>query len=215
MARNKAIFDADILINMVKTKSMDFSISMFDQIYISDYVWNTEIKDGTEEKRVIAKLQNKGFIVLLEYNKLTPKQQLIYQQTYDILKNKAPLEYVNEGERITASYANAHSVAYYMSDDNRAAPYIRSFTELLVINYCDLLFMGYSIDSKNVKQIAEYYDAYITLFERNQIPKILLDRNGRKLDFATVMAKSSDKYSKNRQLAALLKLLTDNKNWLC
>lgn len=68
-----------------------------------------------------------------------------------------------EGERITASYANAHSVAYYMSDDNRAAPYIRSFTELLVINYCDLLFMAYSIDSKNVKQIAEYYDVYITL----------------------------------------------------
>lgn len=101
MARNKAIFDADILINMVKTKSFKYLISMFEQIYISDYVWEKEIKNGTEEKKVLTKLKNKGFIILLEYDRLTDKQQAIYKQAYNILNNKAPSEYVNEDERRT------------------------------------------------------------------------------------------------------------------
>lgn len=195
---------------MVKTKSLDYLISMFEQIYISDYVWNEEIKDGTEEKRVLTKLKNKGFIILLDYNKLAERQQVIYRQTYDILKNKAPSEYVNEGERRTASFAKAHSITYYMSDDNKAASYIKSFTDVAVINYCDLLFIAYSIDSKNVKQISDYYDVYITLFEAGHIPKILLDKGGCPLDFPNAMAKCSDKFSKNTQLADFLKLLLNN-----
>ena len=39
LARNKAIFDADILINMVKTKSLDYLTGIFEKIYISGYVW--------------------------------------------------------------------------------------------------------------------------------------------------------------------------------
>jgi len=96
LARNKAIFDADILINMVRTKSLEYLISMFEQIYVSDYVWNAEIKEATEEKKVLSKLINKNFIVLLYYDKLTDKQQAIYRQAYDILKSKAPLGYINE-----------------------------------------------------------------------------------------------------------------------
>lgn len=212
LARNKAIFDADILINMVKTKSLDFLIFMYEQIYISDYVWNKEIKDGTEEKKALTRLKNKGFIGLLEYDKLTDKQQAIYRQANDILKKNAPSEYVNEGERRTASFAKAHSVAYYMSDDNKAAPYIKSLTEVAVINYCDLLFMVYSINNEDVKQISDYYGAYLSLFENGCLPKIIRDKNGLPLDFPTVMAKSSDKFIKNIQLSAFLKLLTNSKN---
>ncbi|MHB1393699.1 MAG: hypothetical protein ACYCYE_11625 [Clostridia bacterium] len=209
MARNKAIFDADILINMVKTKSLDYLTSMFEQIYISDYIWEEEIKDGTEEKKVLARLINKSFIILLEYDRLTDKQQAIYRQAYDILKNKASSEYVNEGERRTASFAKAHSVAYYMSDDNKAAPYIKSFTEVAVINYSDLLYMAYSINNEDVKQIADYYGAYLMQFEKGCLPKVVLDKMGQPLDFPTVMAKSSDKFSKNSQLSDFLRLLVN------
>jgi len=33
LERNKAIFDADILINMVKTKNLDYLTGIFEQIY--------------------------------------------------------------------------------------------------------------------------------------------------------------------------------------
>jgi hypothetical protein len=33
MARNKAIFDADIIINMIKTKSIDYILNNFECIY--------------------------------------------------------------------------------------------------------------------------------------------------------------------------------------
>jgi hypothetical protein len=36
LARNKAIFDADILINMFRTGSLDYIIDNFEEIYISD-----------------------------------------------------------------------------------------------------------------------------------------------------------------------------------
>jgi hypothetical protein len=211
LARNKAIFDADILINMVRTKSLDYLISMFEQIYVSDYVWNEEIKEGTEEKKVLVKLANKGFIVLLYYDNLTYKQQAIYRLAYNILKNKAPSEYVNEGEHRTASFAKAHSIAYYMSDDNKAAPYIKSITEVSVINYCDLLLMAYSTNNEDVKLISDYYSAYLIQFEKGCLPKTVLDKVGQPLDFPTIMAKSSDKFSKNSQLSNFLKLLMDIK----
>ncbi len=40
MARNKAIFDADILINMVKTKSLNYLISRFEK-YMSVTMFGT------------------------------------------------------------------------------------------------------------------------------------------------------------------------------
>lgn len=48
--QKKAVFDADILINLVKTNSFDYLGSHFDKIYVADYVWNTEIKNNTDEK---------------------------------------------------------------------------------------------------------------------------------------------------------------------
>lgn len=111
MARNKAIFDADILIHMVKTGSFDCLISIFEEIYVSDYVWNVEIKDGTDEHRILTKLRNKGFIKVLEYNKLADKQQVIYRDTDSKLRIKG-LDNINEGERRTASFAKAYSVAW-------------------------------------------------------------------------------------------------------
>lgn len=55
MARNKAIFDADILINLVRTNSFDYLVSHFDKIYVADYVWNVESKKNTEEERFLEK----------------------------------------------------------------------------------------------------------------------------------------------------------------
>jgi len=48
LAKNKAIFDTDILINVVKTKSVEYLVSVFEQIYVSDYVWNCEIKEDSQ-----------------------------------------------------------------------------------------------------------------------------------------------------------------------
>ena len=207
MARNKAIFDADILINMVKTKSLDFLISMFDQIYVSNYVWEQEIKNQTDVMKMLSKLKNKGYIILLEYEKLTVRQQEIYRQAYELLKKRAPSDLVNEGERVTASFAKAHSVSYYMSDDNKAAPYIKSLTEISVINYCDLLFMMYSINNEELKQITKFYEEYIKLFDKNCLPKTIRDKNGQASEFANVMAKSFDKFNQNKGLDEFLKLL--------
>ena len=139
MARNKAIFDADILINVVKTKSVEYLILVFEQIYVSDYVWNCEIKENTQEYPVLKSMLNRGFIKILEFSKLTVVQQGIYKNAYQILKTQTLPEFVNEGEKITAAYAKAHNVAYYISDDNKAAPHIRSVANIEVINYCDLL----------------------------------------------------------------------------
>ena len=44
MARIKAIFDADILIHLVKTNAINFAIETLGIIYVSDYVYQHEIK---------------------------------------------------------------------------------------------------------------------------------------------------------------------------
>ena len=95
MARNKAIFDADILINVVKTKSVEYLISVFEQIYVSDYVWNCEIKEDTQEYPVLKNMLNRGFIKILEFSKLTVVQQGIYKNAYQILKTQTLPESVS------------------------------------------------------------------------------------------------------------------------
>ncbi|MDD4621486.1 MAG: hypothetical protein PHQ15_11830 [Methanosarcina sp.] len=208
MARNKAIFDADILINMVKTGSLDYLTGIFDQIYISDYVWKQEIKNETEEYKVIKKLMNKRFIVILDYEKLTPKQRKFYLNAYDILKNRALSDFVNEGERITAAFAKAHSIPYYMSDDNKAAPYIKSLSVVEVINYCDLLYIAYVIRSEEIKRLSGFYSEYLSVFE-DGLPKTVKDKTGKVLDFIGIIAKCYDKFKKSQELTGLLKLLRD------
>jgi hypothetical protein len=110
MARNKAIFDADILINMCETGGLDYIIRIFDKIYIINYVWEQEIENDTQANKAIKKLMNKGLIETLDFKKLTPKQKEFYLKANEILKNKAPSDYVNEGERVTAAFAKAHSI---------------------------------------------------------------------------------------------------------
>lgn len=206
MARNKAVFDADILINVVKTKSMEYLISVFEQVYVSDYVWNCEIKKESVEYQVLKKLHNKGFIKLLEYSKLTNVQQGIYNNAYQILKTQTIPEFVNEGERITAAFAKAHNVAYYMSDDNKAAPHIRSVANIEVINYCDVLYISYIINEDDFEKLGEFYLSYLGIFENGQVPKCVRSRNGKILSFSEVLVKACNKFEKNKQLSALMDL---------
>lgn len=137
MARNKAVFDADILINLAKTNSFDYLVSHFDKIYVADYVWNIEIKSGIGEKKFLQKKVNQGLLVILEFNDMTQIQKKIYIEAYKILNQLGLSDYVNEGEKITASFAKAFSVAYYMSDDNKAATYIKEYANIEIINFFD------------------------------------------------------------------------------
>lgn len=212
MARKKAIFDTDILINMVKTGSLEYLTDIFEQIYVSDYVWNQEIKEGTAECKILNKMRNKRFIVVLEYSKLTEKQKGYYINAYNILKDKASEEYVNEGERITAAFAKAHNVTYYMSDDNKASPFILSLADVEVINYCDLLYIAYSLKNDDLKKIYDFYSMYISLFEEGCVPNLLRDKNGNTLKFSSMIAKAYDKFKKSNKLSELLKLFSDKQN---
>lgn len=208
MAKNKAVFDADILINMVKTGSLEYLTRIFDQIYISDFVWMQEIRKGTKEYREINKLVNKGFIVILEYNKLTDTQKGFYHNAYTILKNRAPSDFVNEGERITAAFAKAYSVPYYMSDDNKAASFIKSLSAVEVVNYCDLLYIAYVVRPEDIKLLSDFYSKYLCVFE-DGYPRTVKGKSGKELDFIGIIAKCYDKFEKSQGLSSLLKLLTD------
>jgi predicted nucleic acid-binding protein len=212
LARNKAIFDADILINMVKTGSLEYLTDIFEQIYVSDYVWNREIRKGTAEYRILNNMKNKGFIVVLEYSKLTEKQKNYYINAYDILKDKTSEEYVNEGERVTAAFAKAHNVTYYMSDDNKASPFILSLADVEVINYCDLLYIAYKLRNSDLKKIYDFYNIYISLFEEGCLPNLLRDKNGNALKFSSMIAKAYDKFNKSNKLSELLKFFLDKQN---
>ena len=207
LARNKAIFDADILINAIKTKSLEYLATIFEQIYVSDYVWNCEIREDSPEYPTLKRMQNKGFIKLLEFSKLTTVQQGIYKNAYQILKTQTLPEFIDEGERITAAFAKAHNVAYYMSDDNKAAPHIRSVANIEVINYCDLLYIAYVIDEDDFEKLEEYYSAYLKSFEKGQVPKNMKSRNGTALSFVEVLVKACNKIERNKQLSAFLDLL--------
>lgn len=212
LVKNKAIFDADILINMVKTRSLEYLTTIFEQIYVSDYVWNREIKEDTVEYKILNKMKNKGFIVVLEYNKLTQMQKNYYRNAYDILKDKASEEYVNEGERVTAAFAKAYNVTYYMSDDNKASPFILSLAAVEVINYCDLLYIAYELRNSDLKKIYNFYVIYISLFEVGRLPKLLRDKKGNALKFSSMIAKAYDKFNKSDKLSELLKSLLNSYN---
>lgn len=95
----------------------------------------------TQTYKAIKKPMNKGIVEELDFKKLTSKQKDFYQDAYEILKSKSPSGCVNEGERVNAAFAKAHSISYYMSDDNKAAPFIKNLSAVEVINYCDLLYI--------------------------------------------------------------------------
>lgn len=61
---------------------------------------------------------NQGLLVLLEYSKMTLNKHKIYLEAYKILNHLGLADFVNEGEKVTAIFVKAFSVACYMSDDN-------------------------------------------------------------------------------------------------
>ncbi|MFQ9247078.1 MAG: hypothetical protein ACLR3R_06605 [Clostridium paraputrificum] len=49
MAKIKAVFDADILIHLIKTNSIEFASETIGDIYLSEYVYKKEINLQTIE----------------------------------------------------------------------------------------------------------------------------------------------------------------------
>jgi len=124
LARNKAVFDADILFHLIETEFIDSVIELFDTVFVSDYVYDVEVKKNTAEAKKLEKLKNSDKLKILEYGKLTDLQKMIYRETIKVIEKSSTEDQVNEGEKITASFAKAHNIYYYMSDDNKAAPHI-------------------------------------------------------------------------------------------
>ncbi len=195
---------------MFRTGSLDYIVHNLEQIYISDYVFKNELKDGSMEKNRIKKLINQDKVKILYFKDLTYAQKRLYLEAKKLLDSKTTEDYIDEGEKITACFANAHKVYYYMSDDNRAAPYIRSLTVVEVINYCDLLYISYRINEKDVRLLNDFYNKYINLFEEGHVPGNLIDNSGKAMKFATVMGICFDKFYKNERLTRYLELLISN-----
>ena len=216
MARVKAIFDADILIHLVQTKSIEFAVETLGCIYISDYVYEHEISKGTPEGKTIEKLKNSQIIKILKYGKLTETQKRVYQETYKLLKNEdvsdSPDENpINEGERVTAAFAKACNIYYYMSDDNKASSHIRSLAAVEVVNYCDILFLHlFVFGTVKIKELRESYQKFIKLFDDDKIPRILKNR-GKLYLFEEMMGTAYSKFEKNDNL----KRLRDNAKENC
>lgn len=211
-----------IFYHLVKTKAVDLAIDAIDNIYISGWVYNNEIKKSTAEGKIIEKLKKNGTIKILEYNKLTSAQKNIYNETYKLLKSKdAGTEHddnvINEGERVTASFAKAVNIYYYMSDDNRAAPHIRSLTDVDIINYCDILFIylyanNYLANKEEKEKLKECYDRYVKLYDPNKIPRILRNRKTKSINtFIEMMGLCYTKFERIENLNKLLVNIKINK----
>lgn len=217
MPRVKAIFDADILIHLVKTNAIDFAIDTIDQIYVSEWVYKHEINKTTTEGKRIEKLKNSGKIEILTYAKLASKQKNIYNETYKLLKKENDSvshddDLINEGERVTASLAKAHNIYYYMSDDNRAAPQIRSLAAVDIINYCDIIFMHLiAYNNAEKDKLKKCYENYIKLYDSNKIPRILRD-NDKIYTFAEMMGRCFSRFQKTPNLQKLLDSIKENVN---
>ena len=111
---------------------------------------------------------------------------------------------INEGERVTAAFAKACNIYYYMSDDNRASSYIKSLTGIDIINFCDILFLYIlKFDITNIEKLKVTYQAFINLFDADKIPKTLKE-NGNLLSFEYMMAKCYDKFHNSTRLKAFM-----------
>lgn len=217
MPRVKAIFDADILIHLVKTNAIEYAIDTIDQIYVSEWVYEHEINKDTTEGKRIEKLKNSGKIEILTYGKLTSKQKSVYNEAYRLLKKENDSvshedNLINEGERITASLAKAHNIYYYMSDDNRAAPHIRSLAAVDIINYCDILLMHLvAYNNAEKDNLKKCYENYIKLYDEDKIPKILRD-NDKIYTFAEMMGRCFARFQRTPNLNNLLNYIKENVN---
>jgi hypothetical protein len=216
LARVKAIFDADILIHLVETDSIKFALGTLDCIYVSEYVYQHEIRKGTEAEKLIKKLINKKQLKILTYKGLTAQQKRIYGETYKLLERETISDDpeknpINKGERVTAAFAKASNIYYYMSDDNKAAPYIRSLVEVEVVNFCDILFLYLRIFGKDdIEELRISYKSFIDSYgDRNNIPKILKVKD-RVLPFEEMMGRCYDKFDNNINLKRLISNIEAN-----
>lgn len=217
MPRVKAIFDADILIHLVKTNAIGFAIDTIEQIYISEYVYEHEINKITNEGKKIQKLKNSGKLIILNNKLLTPKQKNVYNETYKLLKdNNVSINHdhnlINEGERITASLAKASNIYYYMSDDNRAAPHISSLAAVDIINYCDILYMHLDVYNQSEKvKLKKCYEDYINLYDSDKIPRIVKNKD-KVCTFVEMMGRCFSKFQQTPNLKRLLDSIKENVN---
>lgn len=215
MAHIKAVFDADILIHLVKTNAIEFALATLGSIYVSDYVYQHEIKNDTPEGKKIEKLKNISKIKILKYEGLTEIQKKVYRETYRLLKKEDVRDNpdenpINEGERVTACFAKACNIYYYMSDDNRASFYIRSLASVEVVNFCDILFLHIFIFKKlKIDELKQSYKDFINLYDKDKIPKILKNKEVI-ITFEEMMAISYDKFNKNSNLKRLLDNANEN-----
>lgn len=211
MARVKAIFDADILIHLVKTNALEFAFTALGAMYISEYVYNQEIRKDTVEGRSIEKLKNSGRIQVLTFDKLTKAQKRIYMETYKLLKKEnISGNPINEGERVTASFSRACNIYYYMSDDNKASSHIKSLTSVDIVNFCDILFMqAYIFGEERKAELKECYNRFVSLYDTNRIPKVLQEK-GVLRSFGNMMGFCYDKFHKNDNLKRLLESVSEN-----
>lgn len=207
LARNKAIFDADILLHLVKTNTIDLVIELFDVIYVSDYVYDVEIRKHTDEHRKLTKLINSDKLIVLTYSKLTEPQKKAYRETVKVLESKTSKDKVNEGEKVTAGFTKACNIYYYMSDDNKAALYIASLAGVDVVNFCDLLYLYIAVKGKeHADKLKKAYSDFVGLFDPGKEPNIL-KQDGRVIEFKDVIARCYDRFRDNKNLADLLELL--------
>jgi len=103
---------------------------------------------------------------------------------------------INEGERITAAFAKACNIYYYMSDDNKASSHIRSLATVEVANYCDILFLHlFVFDKVKIKELRESYNHFIKLFDEDKIPRVLKN-NGKLYRFEEMMGIAYSKFEK-------------------
>lgn len=121
---------------------------------------------------------------------------------------------INECERVTASFAKAVSIYYYMSDDNMASTHIRSLTDVDIINYCDILFIylytnNYMKNKEEKEKLKQCYDRYVKLYDPNKIPRIL--RNIKTKNVNSFLEMMGVCYTKFERIENLNKLLANIK----
>ena len=202
MGRVKAIFDTDILIHLIKTSSIEFATNALSTIYISEYVYTNEIKKDTQEGRVITKLKNKGTIKILKYEDLTQEQKSVYKETEKQLKEQD--EYINAGERTCACFAKACNIYYYMSDDNKAASFIKSLAAVEVINFCDILYIYLvAFRAKDIEKLYKAYESFIKLYDEDKVPRVVKKDDGI-CTFDECMAMIYSKFKMSKNLSSLL-----------
>ncbi|KZL94015.1 hypothetical protein [Clostridium magnum] len=99
-----------------------------------------------------------------------------------------------------------------MSDDNKAAPYIKSLAAVEIINFCDILFLYIRVHDKNeLDNLQNCYVKFTELYEEGKEPKII-KMNGKVLPFIEVIRRSYIKFSKSENLKRLMDNIINNNN---